>query len=71
MELLACPKCGSQWFVSSRTGDRIVFQVDEKHHPIIAESHGVSPQAVPIDPARIFCGACSWQGPVTDLVESR
>jgi len=71
MELLACPQCGSTWFVSSRSGDRIVFQMDEKRQPVIAEPESVTPQAVPIDPAHIFCGACSWQGPVADLVESR
>jgi uncharacterized protein YbaR (Trm112 family) len=35
MELLACPKCGSEWFVSSRTDERIVFQMDTDRHPVI------------------------------------
>jgi len=71
MELLACPQCGSEWFVSSRTGDRTVFQMDEERHPVIAGPEGVSPQAAPPNPEHIFCGACSWQGPAADLVASR
>ena len=29
-ELLACPKCGSELFVSARIGGRIVFHIDDK-----------------------------------------
>ncbi|MGD9946931.1 MAG: hypothetical protein AB7U29_00470 [Desulfobulbus sp.] len=71
MELLACPKCGSEWFVSTRTGDRIAFQMDDAYQPVIADPEGFSAQAAPIAQEHIYCGACSWQGPVTDLVESR
>lgn len=70
MEWLACPKCGSEWFVSTRIGDRIVFQVDEACRPIIADPDGAT-EATPIDPEHICCGACSWQGAVAELVESR
>jgi len=35
IELRACPKCRSELFVSSRTGERFVFHMDAKQHPII------------------------------------
>ncbi|MBM9615376.1 hypothetical protein JWJ90_13915 [Desulfobulbus rhabdoformis] len=71
MELLACPQCGSQWFVSSRSGERTVFQMDGQHQPVIAQPESISEDTVPINPDQIFCGACSWKGPENDLVESR
>nr|WP_320010387.1 hypothetical protein [uncultured Desulfobulbus sp.] len=70
MELLACPQCGSQWFLSSRSGERTVFQMDAAHQALIAQEETLSPDAVPINNEHIFCGACTWNGPVTDLVES-
>ncbi|MDD2465632.1 MAG: hypothetical protein PHI97_16665 [Desulfobulbus sp.] len=71
MDLLACPQCGSEWFVSTRTGDRIAFHMDAKYQPVIADPEGISAQAAPIEPEHVYCGACSWQGPVIELVESR
>lgn len=71
MDRLACPRCGSEWFVSSRTGERIVFQMDDRRHPIPTEPEALSREAAPIDPEHICCGACTWQGPATLLVESR
>ena len=71
MEILACPKCGAVWFVSTRSGARIAFQVDDNFQPIVAEPDELPADAVPIDPGHIYCGACSWQGPITELVESR
>jgi hypothetical protein len=70
MELLACPKCGSEWFVSTRSGERIVFQVDEERQPLLADEASRSNNAAPINAQHIFCGACTWQGPASDLVES-
>jgi hypothetical protein len=71
MELLACPKCGSEWFVSSRTGKRIVFQMNTDRHPVIARPEQQPPGAVPIDPDHLCCGACTWKGSAGDLMESR
>ena len=69
MELLACPKCGSEWFVSTRSGDRVVFQMDADLQPVLAEAPSAA--ATPINPNHICCGACTWQGPASELVESR
>ena len=71
MELLACPKCGSEWFVSTRSGERMVFQLDENLQPVLAEAQAPSATTAPINPIHIFCGACTWQGPTSELVESR
>ena len=70
MELLACPRCGSEWFVSSRSGARIVFQVDEQQQPVVAETSEPATGAEPINPQHICCGACTWQGAINELVES-
>jgi hypothetical protein len=71
MERLACPQCGSEWFVSSRIRERIVFQMDAHHHPILVQPELLPKEAVPINPDHIYCGACTWQGPAAHLVESR
>lgn len=71
MELLACPRCGSAWFLSSRSSERIVFQVDEEQQPVLAEDQSPVVDAAPINPGHICCGACTWQGAISALVESR
>ena len=59
MERLACPKCGSEWFVSTRSGERIVFQMDADQQPVLAEAQTPSATAAPINPNHIYCGACT------------
>jgi hypothetical protein len=71
MELLACPKCGSEWFVSSRTGGRIVFQMTTGRHPVIARVEQQAEDTPLLDPDHLYCGACTWQGSAGHLVESR
>jgi len=70
LELLACPKCGSEWFVSSRIGERIVFQIDTDRHPLIARPEQLAKDATLIDPDHLYCGACTWNGSAGQLVES-
>lgn len=71
MDLLACPKCGSELFVSTRQGERIVFHMNAERNPVIAQPERIAADAAPINPDRLYCGACAWQGPAQDLVESR
>jgi ribosomal protein S27AE len=71
MELLACPRCGSEWFVSARTGERLVFQVDVSLTPVMNGAVASTASGAGMDPERLFCGACTWQGPTRELVESR
>jgi ribosomal protein S27AE len=71
MELLACPRCGSEWFVSARTGDRLVFQMDAARNPVMKEAVASTASIAGMDPERLCCGACTWQGSTRELVESR
>jgi hypothetical protein len=70
-ELLACPQCGSEWFVSSRSGERIIFQIDTDRLPLTTRSKQQPKDTVPLNPDRICCGACTWQDTISRLVESR
>lgn len=68
-ELMACPRCGSEWFVSSRIGKRLAFQMDEQLQPVIIKSvQQVEREAINL--RQIFCGACIWHGIPADLVGS-
>ena len=71
MELLACPLCGSELFVSARSGKRIVFQMDVRRHPVIVWPEQQPAGAAPINPRALYCGACSLHGSVDMLVVSR
>lgn len=71
MELLACPRCGSEWFVSARTEERVVFQMDAARNPVVKGTVASTVAVAGMDPEHIFCGACTWQGPTRELVESR
>jgi hypothetical protein len=70
MGLLACPKCGSEMFMSTRSGARMVFQVNTEWQPVIVHPEQQPVDAVPINLQDMFCGACTWQGSVEMLVES-
>ena len=71
VELHACPMCGSELFVSTRSGKRIVFQMDAERHPVIVWPEQQPAGAAPINPQAFCCGACSWRGSADALVESR
>ncbi len=71
MDLLACPMCGSELFLSTRAGERIVFKMDAERRPVLMHPEHSSMGAPPINPQALFCGACSWQGSIEALVESR
>jgi hypothetical protein len=70
MEYLACPSCGSTYFMSSRKVDKLVFHVSFNHQPIVVKQ----PQDIGIEPdinvSQICCGACSWTGKVNQLLTS-
>jgi len=70
MELMACPRCGSEWFVSSRRGNGQAFQMDGQLQPVFIKLIHRSEGCATIDLQQIFCGACTWQGIPADLVES-
>lgn len=67
MDHKACPWCGSLFFVTGKSGPKVVFHVTgTESYEIIARDHDHN-----IDADAIFCGACSWHGNTRQLVESR
>ncbi|MFV0435907.1 MAG: hypothetical protein ACK5PS_00735 [Desulfopila sp.] len=65
-----CPFCGSRYFLSARGENKVVFHVDEEGHFLVASPHDPMAVESAIDPNRIFCGACSWHGAISELVLS-
>lgn len=67
---LACPACGSRYFLSSRSAARIIFHVlgtGERKIFIIKDSkHGDEF----INREDIYCGSCSWHGHIETLQEA-
>ena len=61
-----CPACGSEYFVSSKSAEKVVFKLGaEREIMIIADSAGEQ-----IDPMAINCGACSWSGEMQQTAEN-
>lgn len=60
-----CPLCGAIKFMSKDRGPKTMFQVNNDWSVEIIRTE--SDQQ--IDPEEIFCGACSWKGPLKKLVE--
>lgn len=71
MNSMVCPMCGSRYFLSMRSAQKVVFQVQcdgEKHVLEVAEETG-SEDAV--NREEIFCSSCSWHGPIEETIEAR
>ena len=66
MAQFICPGCGSKYFQTSKAGAKNTFMVVGER--IVEFVQQVSD--VEIDRKNICCGACSWQGQLTELVES-
>ena len=65
-----CPSCGSKYFMTSRTGEKTVFQVSAGCTvEVVQQGADASDDAV-LDMTKIYCGACSWQGSLDEVVES-
>lgn len=69
MEYQACPLCGSTYFLSTRRGDGVVFQVNEEQQLLTRRQPNDGGEG-DIDTAHIFCGGCSWTGHIDQLVLS-
>ena len=67
-ELLHCPLCGSQLFLSSRSISRSVFYIRAAKDPQILVIKDNIQESEEIDLGKFFCGACSWQGNTEQLV---
>lgn len=70
MAQFICPSCGSKYFLSSKTGPKMIFQVTaERTVQFIQLATGAISDLV-IDTHNVYCGACSWQGSLDEVVES-
>ncbi len=70
MSQFICPSCGSKYFLASKTGPKNVFNVaDERTVQFVQLATGTSGD-VDIDTQNNYCGACSWQGSLDELVAS-
>ena len=70
MTQFTCPSCGSKYFLTSKTAPKIIFQVtDERTVQFIQLATGTV-SSLAIDTHNIYCGACSWQGSLDQVVES-
>lgn len=67
MEYRICPSCGSTYFISSRSGEKIVFHVSDSRELITVPGQTFDEVYLTIDPLRFYCGACSWGGGMVDL----
>jgi hypothetical protein len=70
MDQFICPSCGSKYFMTSRTGEKTIFQVRDGRSVEFAELTTEEIRDVVIDTHNICCGACSWQGSLDEVVES-
>ncbi len=66
MEYKMCPLCGSKYFVSSKSGKRVVFHIKGDTVHLIPDQ-GPDALESAIDPEKIHCAACSWSGAMSDL----
>ncbi len=67
-ELLACPACGSEFFSSKAEGQRIVFHVGSDFAPfILVRGDNLGDDQIKLED--MHCGACSWAGESSQLVQ--
>ncbi|TKB09606.1 hypothetical protein [Desulforhopalus sp. IMCC35007] len=65
-----CPSCGSKYFMTSKTREKIIFQVTDGRSVEFVEMTTEEINNIVIDAHNICCGACSWQGSLDEVVES-
>jgi hypothetical protein len=70
MAQFICPSCGSKYFMISKTGRKIIFQVASGRTLEFVQVTTEEISDVVIDTYNICCGACSWQGSLGEVVES-
>jgi hypothetical protein len=70
MAQFICPSCGSEFFLTSKTGSKTIFKVASERVVQFIQSPTKSVSDRDIDLHHICCGACSWQGSLDELVQS-
>ena len=71
MAQLICPSCGSEYFLTYKTGPKTIFKVTAEGAVQVIQSPTNSFRDGDIDQHNICCGACSWQGKLDELKESQ
>lgn len=69
MEWRRCPGCGSTYFTSSQETGGIVFQVDHSMKCFSCTDQEL-PEEFNASTDGVCCGACSWCGDFSDLLDS-
>ena len=70
MTQFICPSCGSKYFLASRVGPKNVFNVGGERMVKFVQLTSNELVDVDLDTQNMYCGACSWQGSLSELVES-
>ena len=70
MAQFICPSCGSKYFLTSKTGQKIVFQIAYERTVQFMQLVTGDFNDEDIDEQNIYCGACSWHGRLDEVVES-
>lgn len=70
MAQFVCPSCGSKYFMASKTGRKIIFQVASGRTVEFVQMATEEINDVVLDTDNICCGACTWQGSLDEVVES-
>ena len=70
MAQFICPSCGSEYFIASKTGPKNVFNVIDERAVQFVQLAADAAGDVHIDNHNIYCGACTWQGSLDEVVES-
>lgn len=65
-----CPSCGSKYFMTSKIGRKNVFQVSSGRTVEVVQQGADANHDAVLDTTKIYCGACSWQGILDEVIES-
>lgn len=69
MDRLACPLCGSEYFVSSTGLDKRVFHLSTQGAVELVPATSDGKERLNLE--LFYCGACSWSGAAISLVPSQ
>lgn len=70
MAQFICPSCGSEYFIASKTGPKNAFIITDERTVEFVQLSSSEAEGVHIDTHNIYCGACTWQGNLGEVVES-
>ena len=71
MAKFLCPSCGSEYFLTSKTGPKTILKVASERVVQFIQSPARSFSEGNIELQNICCVACSWQERLDELIESQ